>query len=244
MWAVSLAQVGTCPQLIFPFKTWFFEIYWIFNGRNHLKINISQSYQINSIKSCSSRSSQEHQKHIPIPSKFSATIQFNFQWKKFNIQKLLHRKSKGHRTKQMPTSSRAFQDTKNMIWIIPVQCILYLQNKTNYIPSWIDFFKRTKVFLPWIENPFARRTVLQVATLPNKKGKKQDTGYWCVLFIINAMKCSHFPPPNTISLPSRSQVRLSQIRPGLHHQHPQAPSLSPCSTSHQVRKFLGGTPTN
>jgi len=87
--------------------------------------------------------------------------------------------------------------------------------------------------------------VLQVATLPKKKGKKMDTGYWCVLFIINAMKCSHFPPPNTISLPSRSQVRFSQIGPGL-HQHPQAPSLSltPSSTSHQVRKFLGGTPTN
>ncbi len=55
-----------------------------------------------------------------------------------------------------------------------------------------------------------------------KKGEKKDTGYWCVLLIIIAMKCSHFPRPNTISLPSRSQVRLSQIGPGLHastHRH-------------------------
>jgi len=34
----------------------------------------SKSYQINSIKSCSSRSFQQHQRHIPIPLKFSAAI--------------------------------------------------------------------------------------------------------------------------------------------------------------------------
>jgi hypothetical protein len=34
----------------------------------------SKSYQINSIKSCSSRSFQQHQRRIPIPPKFSATI--------------------------------------------------------------------------------------------------------------------------------------------------------------------------
>ncbi len=38
----------------------------------------SKSYQINSIKSCSSRSFQQHQRHIPIPLKFSAKISFNF----------------------------------------------------------------------------------------------------------------------------------------------------------------------
>ncbi len=52
---------------------------WIFSGRNHLKNQYlphseSKSYQIHSIKSCSSRSFQEHQRHIPIPLKFSATI--------------------------------------------------------------------------------------------------------------------------------------------------------------------------
>jgi hypothetical protein len=34
----------------------------------------SKSYQINSINSCSSRSFQQLQRHIPIPLKFSATI--------------------------------------------------------------------------------------------------------------------------------------------------------------------------
>ncbi len=34
----------------------------------------SKSYQINSINSCSSRSFQQHQTHIPIPPKFSTTV--------------------------------------------------------------------------------------------------------------------------------------------------------------------------
>ncbi len=40
----------------------------------HLPYFESKSYQINSIKSCSSRSFQQHQTHIPIPSKFSPMI--------------------------------------------------------------------------------------------------------------------------------------------------------------------------
>jgi len=40
----------------------------------HLPHSESKSYQINSIKSCSSRSFQQHERHIPIPPKFSATI--------------------------------------------------------------------------------------------------------------------------------------------------------------------------
>jgi len=36
-----LAQLWTRSQLIFPSKTWFFEIYLNFHGRNHFKINIS-----------------------------------------------------------------------------------------------------------------------------------------------------------------------------------------------------------
>jgi hypothetical protein len=64
----------------------------------------SKSYQINSIKSCSSKSFQQHQRHIPIPLKYSAMK----KW--FNIQDFLHCKSKHHGTKPMhPFSSRAFQ---------------------------------------------------------------------------------------------------------------------------------------
>jgi hypothetical protein len=67
------------PQLIFPSKTWSFGIYLNFQRQKSLKIQYlshseSKSHQINSIKSCSSRYFQQHQRHIPIPPKFSATI--------------------------------------------------------------------------------------------------------------------------------------------------------------------------
>ncbi len=61
-------------------KPGFLEFIWIFSSGIHLEIDIchifeSNSYQINSIKSCSSRSStQQHQRHILIPLKFSAMI--------------------------------------------------------------------------------------------------------------------------------------------------------------------------
>jgi hypothetical protein len=46
----------------------------------------SKSYQINSIKSCSSRPFQRHQRHIPLPLKFLATIQFNLIFSEEIIQ--------------------------------------------------------------------------------------------------------------------------------------------------------------
>jgi hypothetical protein len=66
------------PQLIFPSKTWFFGIYLNFQRKKSLKNQYlphfeSKSYQINFIKSCSSRSFQKHHRHIPIPPKFSVT---------------------------------------------------------------------------------------------------------------------------------------------------------------------------
>jgi len=41
VWPMLLAKVWTCPQLIFPSKTWFCGIFWIFNSENHFKINVS-----------------------------------------------------------------------------------------------------------------------------------------------------------------------------------------------------------
>jgi hypothetical protein len=78
-WPVPLAQVLPRPQLIFPSETWFFGIYLNFQQQKSLRNQYlphseSKSYQINSIKSCSSRSFQQHRRHIPIPPKFSATI--------------------------------------------------------------------------------------------------------------------------------------------------------------------------
>jgi len=79
VWPVPFAQVLPCPQLIFPFKTWFFLIYLNFQRQNALKNQYlphseSKSYQKLSIKSWSSRSFQQHQRHTPIPLKFSAMI--------------------------------------------------------------------------------------------------------------------------------------------------------------------------
>ncbi len=77
--SVPSTQVLPHPQLIFPSKTWFFGIYlnfWWHKSLQHqyLRHSESKSYQINSIKSCSSKSFQQHQSHIPIRPKFSATI--------------------------------------------------------------------------------------------------------------------------------------------------------------------------
>ncbi len=88
-WMVDI-QVLPRPQLIFPSKTWFFGIYLNFQWQKSLKNRYLphsefKSYQINSIKSRSSRSFQQHQRHIPIPLKFSATIfSHNFQ-PRFNL---------------------------------------------------------------------------------------------------------------------------------------------------------------
>jgi len=72
---VQMVQVLPDPQLLFPSKTWFFGIYLNFHRQKSLRNQYlphseSKSYQINSIKSCSSRSFQQHQRHIPIPPKF------------------------------------------------------------------------------------------------------------------------------------------------------------------------------
>ncbi len=86
---VPLAQVLPRPQLILPSKICVFGIYLNFQRHKSLKNqNLSQSesksYQINSIKSCSSRSFQEHQRHIPIPPKYQ--LQYNLIFSEEIIQ--------------------------------------------------------------------------------------------------------------------------------------------------------------
>jgi hypothetical protein len=77
--ACAIAQVLPRPWLIFPSKTWLFGIYlnfqWQKSAKNqYLPHSESKSYHINSIKSCSSRVFQQHQRHIPLLPEFSATI--------------------------------------------------------------------------------------------------------------------------------------------------------------------------
>ncbi len=82
VWLVPLARILLCPQLIFPSKTSFFGIYLEFSAPEiTLKIDIShvsesKSYQINSIKSYSSRSFHQHQRHIPKKNKLKFNLIF------------------------------------------------------------------------------------------------------------------------------------------------------------------------
>ncbi len=79
VWPMPLTQVLPRPQLIFPSKTCFFGIYLNFQQQKSLLNQFLphskyKFYQIDSIKSCSSRSFQQHQRHIPILPKFSLMI--------------------------------------------------------------------------------------------------------------------------------------------------------------------------
>jgi len=101
------------------------KIIWIFSGRNHFKIWI-QVYQINSIKSCSSRSFQQHQSHIPIPPKFSATILFNLQWRNHSLFKNFCTTSPNVMEPSPcipPPPPQLSKETKNGIWSIQVRWI-------------------------------------------------------------------------------------------------------------------------
>jgi hypothetical protein len=140
---LPLAQVLPHPQLIFPSKTWSLEFIWIFSGRNHLKSNIShipnpKSYQINSIKSCSSRSFQQHQRHIPFSPKFSATIYLIFSEEKaFNIQELFHHKSNAMDQAHAPLLIKSFPKTPRTRSKHPGSVDL-ITTKQNKLPSFLD----------------------------------------------------------------------------------------------------------
>ncbi len=140
-----LAQVLPCPQLIFPSKTWFLGIYLNFQQQKSLENQYlphseSKSYQINSIKSSSSRSFQQHQRDVPIPSKFSARIYFNFQWRNHSIFKNFCTASPTvvEPSWCTPPPEELSKDTKDVIWSILVRWLSSLQNKTNKLPSFID----------------------------------------------------------------------------------------------------------
>jgi hypothetical protein len=75
-------SVTTSSTDFFLPKPGFFGIDLNFQWQKSLKNQYlphsgSQSYQVNLIKSCSSRSFQQHPRHIPIPPKFLVTIELN-----------------------------------------------------------------------------------------------------------------------------------------------------------------------
>jgi hypothetical protein len=117
-------------------STDFFGIFWHFSGRNYLKIQYlppseSKSYQINSIKSCSSRSFQQTK----------GTFQFlrNFQlW--FNlifVEEIIQYSRTSLPQVQMPwnqANAPLFLESfpkrlRNTIWSIPVGWISSVQTK-------------------------------------------------------------------------------------------------------------------
>jgi hypothetical protein len=147
VWPVPLAHVLPHPQLIFPSeKPGFFGIYLNFQQHKsvknqHLPHTESKSYQINSIKSCSSRSFQQHQRPVPNSFKFFSynLIFFNFQWRNHSLFKNFCTTSPNvMEPKPMhPSSSRAFQRHQEHDLKHPssVDLIITIQNKTNYLAS-------------------------------------------------------------------------------------------------------------
>ncbi len=153
LFAVNSVACAVGPSLTtsstdFSFQNLFFwNLFWIFSGRNHSKINYlphseSKSYQINSIKSCSSRSFQQHQRHIPIPPNF-LKLRFNLifseeiiqysrtfapqvqtSWNQSHAPLLVESFPKRPRTR---SEASWFGGSHN-----------YKQNKTNKLPSFID----------------------------------------------------------------------------------------------------------
>ncbi len=109
----------------FSFQNLVFGIYLNFQSQKWLKNQYlphseSKSYRINSIKSCSSRSFQQHQRHIPIPSKISAMILFNFQWKNHSIFKNFCTASPNTMKPSpcTPPPRELINKTKNVVWSI------------------------------------------------------------------------------------------------------------------------------
>jgi hypothetical protein len=144
--ATPLAEVTPHSQLIFPSKTWFFEIYLNFEWQKSLENQClphsqSKPYQINSIKSCSSRSFQEHKGTFQFLLNFQLRFNLFSVKKSFNIQKLLHCKSKRHGTKPLhPSSCRAFQrhqehSLKHSSWVdlIPTKQTTFFIDRSLFI---------------------------------------------------------------------------------------------------------------
>ncbi len=136
-WMVSL-QVLTRSQLIFPSKTWFFGIYlnaqWQKSLKNqYLPHSKSKPYQINPIKSCSSRSF--------LPPKISAMIWFYFIFsEKIIIFKNFCTASPNIMEPSPctpPSSLRAVQrhQEHNLKHPDSVDLVITKQNRTNYLPS-------------------------------------------------------------------------------------------------------------
>jgi hypothetical protein len=133
IWNEIMLELNGKPSGVTTFSTdfslqnlVFLEFIWIFSSRNHFKIKYlshleSKSYQVNSIKSSSSRSFQQHQRHIPIPPKnFSYDLILISAEKSFDIQELLRTSPDVMEPSPCaPPRQELSKDTTNTIWSIP-----------------------------------------------------------------------------------------------------------------------------
>jgi hypothetical protein len=123
------------PQLIFPSKTWFFGIYLSFQWQKallnqYLPHSESKTYHINSTKSCSSRSFQQHQTHIPIPPKKLDKIYLVFSEEIIQYSRTFAPQVQTSWNQAHAHSSRAFQRHQEHDMKHPSPVDL-LQNKTK-----------------------------------------------------------------------------------------------------------------
>jgi len=140
--ACAVRPCVTTSSTVFSFRNWFFGIYLNFQRQKllrnqYLSPSESKSYQINSIKSCSSRSFQQYQRHISIPQ-----LRFNL----ISSEEIIHysrtfvSKSKCHGTKTMhPSLSWAFQRHQEHELKHPgsVDLITTIQNKTKQTETFL-----------------------------------------------------------------------------------------------------------
>ncbi len=135
---MPLAQGLPCPQLIFPYKTWFFgNLFEFFSGRNQYLPTFRIQILPNSFHAHQDISNNT-KGTFPIPPKIFTynLIQFSVK-KSFSIQELFAPlKSKRHETKLMHhlSSPRAFQreqehNLKHPGWVDLHQ---YKQNKLTF----------------------------------------------------------------------------------------------------------------
>jgi hypothetical protein len=144
-WMVDI-QVLSRAQPILPSKTWFFGIYLKISVAEIIFKSISHTFWIQILPN-KFHKNPAHQdlsintkRQVPILSKFSATISFNFQWKYHSIFKNFFTGSPNAiKPKPMHPSSRAFKrhQEHNMKHLSLMDLITTMQNK---LPSFIDRF--------------------------------------------------------------------------------------------------------
>jgi len=125
----------------FSFQNLVFGIYLNFQWQKSFKNQYlphseSKSYQINSIKLCSSRYFQQHQRHIPILLKFSATIIFSeeiIQYSRTFGPQVQTSWNQAHAPLLVETFQR--HQEHNLKHPGLVDLIITEQNKKNYFPS-------------------------------------------------------------------------------------------------------------